>query len=205
VLPRVLKWAEHFRLAKRSRGRGCKKLDTANVISDLEGRVTYIGPSFVWEASLRTLQTWARQNERERALVWDMPTEVSLEEIWDIPKQFYFGAKGWAPLNETRDEAQRRIAGALAAQLKYYLDRTEQRALKQGLERRPRSWQLERVEWLARYQVQGWSHNQISKRYEVTRPTVVSGIGVAASAVFGPGWEQWLRPHGKPGRPRGKP
>lgn len=94
------------------------------------------------------------------------------------PNAFEISVPTWNPLLETRAEAQKRIFAEVKKQVTASLNEVEEQAEVAGLERvvekRPRPKKSRRrpdrflhLEWLVRYQVQGWTYDKIRKEYDL--------------------------------------
>jgi hypothetical protein len=181
---------------------------------------TFFHP-WVWPVVMQTLRDWARFAEKPEALEWSPPLRVAptpgrvdladlarLEEKLGcafplpLPRPVYHELRWreWDSRRETWDRYEARVRELLNGHLTREKRVKEEDARKEGLLGH-KDLAILHLEWLVRYQVQLWSHNDIAKEYGCTRPTVVNGLERAAEAVIGSGWRNWLRATGKPGRP----
>jgi hypothetical protein len=116
--------------------------------------------------------------------------------------KFQFSSPRWNPLREPRSKAKKRILAQFEDLLEPKLEK--ERELIGRLGCKPISYNVDsqHFDWLARYQVQGLSFQRIAEHYHRERQTVTHGIKLAAKVMLGSSWKQWLRPPGKPGRPK---
>ena len=116
---------------------------------------------------------------------------------------------------ENRRDAERRILAALKVQLHKQLDQHEAFARRSGFEKKGRIIEKKHFDWLALFQVKGYSLPEVTEvaqktwpdkttHFEDLKKTAFAGIRDAAKLVVGPSYKSWLRPV-KLGRPKKRP
>lgn len=104
------------------------------------------------------------------------------------PELFFFRSDWPLVEVETRQQAAARIRAEFEKELNVYLDAIEDQAKAAGMERTPQKRArkgdaTQHYEWLARSEVQGWSHAQIAKYYRVEKGTVETAVRATAKHV----------------------
>jgi hypothetical protein len=189
-----MEWLRRFNLC------GCQRPRTARSGNQTPAfAVAREDLGWILEVTYRTLTAWMVEPETCGVLEWVWPHSP---ECCSGQHYLTFAAPEWDVCRETKAEASDRILAALKGQVTRYLEEREQRARQEGMAQRPRTWTPHHFEWLVRFQVQGWSHNQIATAHDCTRQTIPPALNQVANLMVGPKWKQWLRPPGKPGRPR---
>lgn len=96
----------------------------------------------------------------------------------------------WNPATESRAAAKARLEAGFRLEVEAFLNRAEHAAIAAGWSRTPRKRARTRradpnlhFEWLARFQVQGWSYGAIANHYDVSRDTVEGVIPKLAGEI----------------------
>lgn len=115
-------------------------------------------------------------------------SEPASPTMWFPSQLFKFQYSPWMPTMEWRSNYTAFVKHSFERALNEYLDDIERRAEAAGLKRTPekraRSGDATlHYEWLARWQVQGWSYAAISKHYRVSKKTVETAIPKTAEEI----------------------
>ena len=148
------------------------------------------------ETGLATVAAWHREKWRCRELLWNHWQAQQPEplELHCAP----FSAPGWSPDGEPKEHARRRLLAAV----EIYLDQVERQVRQDGWRPSPTRSEIEsHVQWLAQYQIDGTSINQIAG-VEDQRKTIAAGIENAGELIAGDDWRWWKRQPAKGGRPK---
>lgn len=112
----------------------------------------------------------------------DMAMEVS-GTLPLVEEGFLPAVDRWVVTEETRKDATARMRRSFEQQLQQYLDAVEMEAREAALLRTPEKHQHLHYEWLARWQVQGWSYGQVAMHYKVSEKTVKDAIPRTANEI----------------------
>jgi hypothetical protein len=123
-------------------------------------------------------------------------------EVWPL-KTLEVRFPEYLPLVESESAAEHRIMGIITKKVQQYLHSEQTRHVTlQRLRKVPKQRGIEDLEYLVRWQVQGWSFDAIAKKYRRKKGTVQSAVNAAGKYVVGKFWNVWKRPPGSPGRKR---
>jgi hypothetical protein len=166
-----------------------------------------------WGTRWRLTMPWCEERAAYTMLLWRREPELAGER-WALAgepsirigglnfdeRAFVFRDYGWDPTAEPWSDARTRIRAAFAIALKAFQRDQEQLAHQRGARRARSKHGAEHFDWLAYYQVRGWSYEQILDEYDrFERKTIEEGVKDAAKLV---GLQ--LRA-ARRGRPRGVP
>lgn len=164
-----------------------------------------------WTRAMYTLQAWRHTQPEWRGAQWAPPpkllhndpgdpSELAFRFVLkrpDVSKSERDPLDWWDPTIERKSDAWQRITDKIEKRLRCYFDSLErtftQHAAKKpmdepidalvGYRKTPRKRALKHFEWLARYQVLGWSYEQIAHEKPLDRKTVEKGVKQAAELV----------------------
>lgn len=155
---------------------------------------------WVWEAAVASLSRWdsALRRHPDSALTEPIFWPGLWANGWLDPLQFSanhqhfrFEHSWWLPTKLSRATYQEQIRAAFEDELRAYIDRVEALADAAGLRKvkrkRPRRGETPELhfEWLARFQVQEWTHKEIAERYRNVDPKTVAAACRNVSEMIG--------------------
>ncbi len=160
-----------------------------------------------WAESIawQTLDRWIASQEARDLLQISLPSVTWIPPVSDADREFTFSDPGWDPALETKKTFVTRIGDRFEERLQVYLAAVTHQFECQGWERTPEKRREDHFEWLARYQVQGWTHRMIADEYSTDakilgEDTVSKALNRLANRMG-----LTLRPPDKGGHPRKSP
>ncbi len=137
------------------------------------------------------------EEEKELEINSDTTSNIIEEFEKRTPKFSFITPFKYNPFDTSRVWYKKITLELMEKKLDKYLDDLETEAIATNSIRTPETRNVERFEWLVRYQVCGESYNQIAKAVHASREAVRDRIRETAE------WcDITLRPPGKPGRPK---